>query len=333
MDRSPLWSGEIDIVRAIFGHAAHIDPDRLHRITPRPIAGRVVEVTLEERIGRRRLDVLATFHDDNRGLEERLVIEAKVGAVVNVETLNEYMTSARTAFGPATGLVVSAYEPVGERPTDWGFCDLENVAKLLSCEADCSVCKEIHYAVTVATKSDSVREWRALAEATRSAAIPEGWVKRGGGSSVGRPLVWFESPWLDDAEDSYVSVEVGNNYGLPTASVMVVALGMSRQNRIAFPDSLWRAISASSRTAPPLPDGIFDASVKARGAKGPAGIDASRNCVPATWSRGFSQPGWHGRGRTLRQSDGDYSALLPAAVEQGEALFEAARTFLRHGEA
>jgi predicted nucleic acid-binding protein len=93
------------------------------------------------------------------------------------------------------------------------------------------VCEEIQYAVASSIDSPAVSEWRALADATRDAVIPDTWTKRGGGSSVGRPLVVFESRWLDEkTKDCYVSVEVGNNYGLPTASVMVVACAASARS-------------------------------------------------------------------------------------------------------
>jgi hypothetical protein len=146
---------------------------------------------------------------------------------------------------------------------------------------------------------------------------------KGGGSAVGRPLVWFESWWLDADEDSYVQVEVGNNYNLPTASVMVMALAPTSTDKIVFPDRLWRALVAGSAAAPALPEGITDASARGRGARGQAGVDAQRNRVPAAWSRGFIMRGWHGRGRTLRHITGDYAALLSAAIEQGVALAEA----------
>ncbi len=94
---------------------------------------------------------------------------------------------------------------------------------------------------------------------------------------------------------------------------------------MVFPDRLWRALAVGSTVAPVLPEGITDASVRGRGARGQAEVDAQRNGVQAAWSRGFSQPGWHGRGRTLRHVNGDYAALLPAAIEQGVALFGAAR--------
>src|ERR1035441_5733738 len=152
---------------------------------------------------------------------------------------------------------------------------------------------------------------------------------KGDGSAVGRPLVYFQSGWLDADEDSYVQVEVGNNYDLPTASVMVVALALNSANKIDFPDRLWRALAAGSAVAPALSEGITDASARGRGAQGQAGVDAQRNGVPAAWSRGFSQPGWHGRGRTLRHVNGDYAALLPAAIEQGVVLFGAAKLALQ----
>jgi hypothetical protein len=334
MERNPLWIGEVDIVRAIFGHAAHANPDRLRRIAPQTISGGVVQVRLEERIARRRLDVLMRFSDGGDGADQYLVVEAKVGALIDSHTLAEYLTKVHAAYGPAQGLLVAAYEPVGKLPPGWAYRDLEEVADLLSCRDDagvltCSVCQEISYAVVSSAGSKTVGEWRALAQATSRANIPDDWVMAGGGSAVGRPLVWFQSGWLDADEDSYVQVEVGNNYDLPTASVMVVAQAQTSTDKIIFPDRLWRALVAGSAAAPALPEGITDASVRGRGAKGQAGVDAQRNGVPAAWSRGFNQPGWHGRGRTLRHINDDYSALLPAAIEQGVALFDAARRALR----
>jgi hypothetical protein len=334
MERNPLWIGEVGIVRAIFGHAAHANPDRLRRIAPQASIGRVVQVRLEERIGRRRLDVLATFNDGSGRADQYLVVEAKVGAVIDPDTLAEYLTKVQAAYGPAEGLLVAAYEPVGELPSGWVWRDLEDVAGLLSCRTDtgilaCQVCQEISYAVALSAASKTVTEWRALAQAARHADVPGEWVTKGGGSSVGRPLVYFQSWWLDADEDSYVQVEVGNNYDLPTASVMVVAQAPTPADKIVFSDRLWRALAAGATAAPPLPEGITDASVRGRGARGQAGVDAQRNGVPAAWSRGFDQSGWHARGRTLRHVNGDYAALLPAALEQGVALFEAASVVLQ----
>jgi hypothetical protein len=330
MERNPLWIGEVSIVRAIFGHAAHASPDQIRRIAPQTILGRVIQVRLEERIPTRRLDVLVKYTDGSDGPGQYLVVEAKVGALIDSDTLAEYLTKVHAAYGPAKGLLVAAYEPVGELPSGWAYRDLEDIADLLSCRNDvgtlaCAVCQEIGYAVVSSAASKTVTEWRALAQATRHAKVPGDWVTKGGGSSVGRPLVYFQSGWLDADEDSYVQVEVGNNYDLPTASVMIVALAPTPADKIDFPDRLWRAVAAGSTVAPVLPEGITDASSRGRGAQGQAGVDAQRNSVPAAWSRGFSQPGWHGRGRTLRHVHGDYVALLPAALEQGVALFEAAR--------
>jgi hypothetical protein len=163
----------------------------------------------------------------------------------------------------------------------------------------CPVCQEISYAVASSAASKTVTEWRALAQATRHANVPGDWVTKGGGSSVGRPLVYFQSGWLDADEDSYVQVEIGNNYDLPTASVMIVALAPTPAGKIVFPDRLWRGLVVGVTVAPALPEGITDASVRGRGARGQAGVDAQRNSVPAAWSRGFNQPGWHSRGRTI----------------------------------
>lgn len=146
---------------------------------------------------------------------------------------------------------------------------------------------------------------------------------------MGRPLVFFQSPWLDENEDCYAQVEVGNNYGKPTASAKLVAMAPTTHGKIRFPDRLWRALVAGSTSAPVLPSGISDASPSGHGAKGQAGADARRVGVPAAWSCGFSMQGWHSRGRTLRHGDGDYAALLPAAMEQGVALFETAKRTLQ----
>ena len=278
--------------------------------------------------------MLVTFKDGSDGADQYLVVEAKVGAVVDPVTLAEYLTKVHAAYGPAEGLLVAAYEPVGELPSGWVWRDLEDVADLLSCRTDtgilaCPVCQEISYAVASSAASKTVTEWRALAQATRHASVPGDWVTKGGGSSAGRPLVYFQSWWLDADEDSYVQVEVGNNYDLPTASVMVVALAPAAAGKIVFSDRLWRTLAAGAVAAPALPEGITDASVRGRGARGQAGVDARRNGVPAAWSRGFDRSGWHGRGRTLRHVNGDYAALLPAALEQGVALFEAARLVMQ----
>ena len=334
MERSPLWIGEVDIVRAIFGHAAYVNPNRLRQIASPAIFGRVVQVSLEERVARRRLDVLVTFDHGGDEAHEYLIVEAKVGGLVDSGTLDEYLAKVHAVYGPATGLVVAAYEPVGKLPPGWAYRDLEEIADLLSCRDDaglltCSVCQEIRYAVASSAASKTVTEWRALVQATRHANIPGDWVMKGGGSSVGRPLVWFQSQWLDASENSYVQVEVGNNYDLPTASVMVVAQAPASTDKVTFPDRLWRALARGSSAVPAIPEGVTDASPRGRGAKGQAGLDARRNGVPAAWSRGFSMPGWHGRGRTLRHIDGDYAALLPAALEQGTALFEAAKRALQ----
>jgi hypothetical protein len=334
MERNPLWIGEVDIVRAIFGHAAHADSSRLRRIAPRAISGHAVQISLEERIPRRRLDVLVRFSDDGCGGHKYLIVEAKVGAVVDSSTLAEYLDKVHAAFGQASGLLVAAYEPVGKLPPGWAYQDLEEVASLLSCRdsngsSTCQVCEEIRYAVVSSAASKTVAEWRALAQATASASIPGDWIAKGGGSSVGRPLVFFQSQWLDENEDCYVQVEVGNNYGLPRASVMIVAMAPTAAAKVVFPDRLWQVLLAAAETAPALPDGITDASTSGRGARGQVGADAQRIGVPTAWSRGFSMHGWHGRGRTLRHTDGDYAALLPSAVEQGVALFRVAKHALQ----
>jgi len=162
------------------------------------------------------------------------------------------------------------------------------------------------------TEGDSMGP-QAAPESPAGTSIPAGWLMKGTGSAVDRPLVYFHSDRLDAEEDSYVQVEVGNSYGLPTASVMVVAQAPTPIDKIDFPDRLWRAVAV----APALPAGVTDASTRARGAQGRAGADAKRNNVPAAWSRGFSQSGWHGRGPTLRHVNGDYAALLPARDPAG----------------
>lgn len=337
MERNPLWIGEVDIVRAIFGHAAHADPGRLRRIAPQAISGHASQISLEERIPRRRLDVLVRFGHGSGGGDQYLVVEAKVGAVVDFGTLAEYLDKVHAAFGQAAGLLIAAYKPVGKLPPGWTYQDLEEVANLLSCRGGdgsltCQVCEEIRYAVVSSAASKTVTEWRALAQATASANIPDEWIVKGSGSSVGRPLVFFQSQWLDGNEDCYVQVEVGNNYGLPAASVMIVAMAPAAAAKIAFPDRLWQVLVAAAEAAPALPDGITDASTSGRGARGQVGADARRIGVPTAWSRGFSMQGWHGRGRALRHRDGDYAALLPAAVEQGLALFGVAKRALEFAD-
>jgi hypothetical protein len=67
VERNPLWLGEVNIVRAIFGHAANADADRLLGIAPKGLTGKASRVALEERIQGRRLDVLVAFADDDEG--------------------------------------------------------------------------------------------------------------------------------------------------------------------------------------------------------------------------------------------------------------------------
>jgi hypothetical protein len=161
--------------------------------------------------------------------------------------------------------------------------------------------------------------------------IPDDWDKHGSGSSVGRPLVWFESPWLDDNENSYVTVEAGNYYGAPRASAMLVASARKAKKKVVFPDKLWKALARGYAEAPALPPGVTDASPKGRGAKDKrAAADARRCGVPATWSLGFNlKEGGHRRGRVLRHVDDDFNALLPAAVQQGVALHDIAKKMMR----
>ena len=244
MNRRPLWIGEVDIVRAIFGHAANADLERLRRVWPGDPAGRITDAVLEPRHGRRRLDLLVSADDRTNGRPGRwLVVEAKVGAVVDAGTLADYLASATKQHGPSVGLLVAPYEPVGALPSGWRYRDLADVADQLRCPASgrsaCAVCEEIGYAVSKSLSSPRVAEWRSLTDATRQAAIPSNWTPAGGGSSVGRPLVWFQSPWLDHNEDSYVQVEVGNRFGFPAASVMLVAQAASPGERTVFPDRLW----------------------------------------------------------------------------------------------
>lgn len=148
MNRNPLWIGEVAIVRAIFGHAAHVDADRCRRITPTPMSGRVAELRLEEKIGRRRLDVLVGLADDGGASRRYLVVEAEVGALVDFDTLNDYLDKVRDSYGPAQGLLVTAYQPVGDLPPGWHYRDLGEVAGQLSCRTsspitNCGVCEEI----------------------------------------------------------------------------------------------------------------------------------------------------------------------------------------------
>lgn len=331
MNRRPLWIGEVDIVRAIFGHAANADLERLRRIWPGDPVGRITDAVLEPRLGRRRLDLLVSAGDRADGRPGRwLVVEAKVGAVVDAGTLADYLASAAKQHGPSAGLLVAPYEPVGALPSGWRHRDLADVADQLSCPASgrpaCAVCEEIGYAVSESVSSPRVAEWRSLTDATRQAAIPSDWTIAGGGSSVGRPLVWFQSPWLDHNEDSYVQVEVGNRFGLPAASAMLVAQAASPGERVAFPDRLWSSLALGAAAAPALATGVIDGSSRSRGARDRrvAG-DARRNAVPPTWSLGYDMKGWHGRGRVIRHSGDDYGALLPAAIGQGIALYEVAR--------
>jgi len=334
MGHHPLWIGEVDLVRAIFGHAANTRPDRLLRIASEELVGQVTQAVLEQRLGSRRLDVLvSTSGEDSGGLPGRwLVVEAKVGAVVDTDTLAEYLADVQNQYGPATGLLVAPYQPIGDLPPGWEFRDLTDVADQLSCSHDvppCAICDEIRYAVSVSVAAPRVTEWRALTDATRRTAIPDDWVPAGSGSSVGRPLVWFQSPWLDPNQDSYVQVEVGNRFGLPAASVMLVALASNRGERVVFPDRLWNALAHGSAVTPALRNGITDGSRRGRGARDRiVADDARRNGVPPTWSLGYNMKGWHGRGRVLQHASGDYGVLLPAAIEQGAALYEVANQAL-----
>ena len=337
MSRYPLWIGEVDIVRAMFGHAANVGPERLLQLWPDELAGHVIQAVLEQRLGSRRLDVLVSARDEDSGGQPRrwLVVEAKVGAVVDADTLAEYLDSVRKRYGPAAGLLVAPYKPIGDLPSDWGYRDLMHVAKRLSCPvsdsvAPCAVCEEIRYAVSESVSSARVAEWRSVTSATRRTAIPHDWVSAGSGSSVGRPLVWFQSPWLDANEDSYVQVEVGNRFGLPAASVMLVVLAANPGERAVFPDRLWNALALGCAAAPTLAEGVTDGSNRRRGARDRLiADDARRNGVPPTWSLGYNMKGWHGRGRVLQHDNGDYGVLLPAAIDQGIALYEVAMQALR----
>jgi hypothetical protein len=335
MKRNPLWLGEVDIVRAIFGHAANADPDRLLRDAPKELTGRVSQVTLEERMKGRRLDVLVTVTGESGNGDQRLVVEAKVGAVVDFDTLAEYSRTVRPQGGLAVGLLVAPYQPVGQLPPGWYLQDLTDVADRLSCPPSggataCTVCHEISYAISEAAASDRVAEWRALTSASRYAGIPDDWVMKGDGSSVGRPLVYFQSPWLGAAENAYVQVEAGNYYGSPRAAVMLLARAPSEAERVVFPDELWQVLAHGSASAPALTDGVTDASLRGRGAKDEqAAIDAGRNGVPPAWSLGFNMKGWHRRGRILRHPHDDYHALVPVAIHQGLALFNVASQALQ----
>jgi hypothetical protein len=220
VDRNPLWLGEVDIVRAIFGHAANAAPNRLLLIAPKELRGQVSGVALEQKIKGRRLDVLVTFSSDAKEGAQWLVVEAKVGAVVDFDTLAEYLTKVQPQGGLAAGLLVAPYRPIGQMPPGWYWLDLADAAERLHCissgtDSPCAVCNEISYAVAEAVASDRVTEWRALINASAIAGFPDDWVSKGDGSSVGRPLVYFQSPWLSAAEDSYVQVEVGNYFGKP----------------------------------------------------------------------------------------------------------------------
>lgn len=133
MQRNPLWTGEVDIVRAIFGHAANVDSYRLLSLVEKQRPDRVVQMSLEERIGNRRLDVLVTFGDDDRSASEELVVEAKVGAVVEAGTLAEYLAKVQARTGLASGLLVAPYQPVGLLPSGWAYQDLRDVTGQLGC--------------------------------------------------------------------------------------------------------------------------------------------------------------------------------------------------------
>ena len=117
MDRCPLWIGEVDLVRAVFGHAVNTDPGRLLRVASGQPAERVIQFALEQRLGKRRLDVLLTIGDDAGRPGRWVVVEAKVGAVVDFDTLSDYLTGIEDRYGPATGLLVAPYEPVGPLPS------------------------------------------------------------------------------------------------------------------------------------------------------------------------------------------------------------------------
>jgi hypothetical protein len=96
--------------------------------------------------------------------------------------------------------------------------------------------------------------------------------------------VFVQSQWLDENEDCDVKVEVGNIFGLPTASVMLVVMAPDAAAKIVFPDRLWQVLAAAAETAPALPDGITNASTSGRGARGQVGADARRIGVPTAWS-------------------------------------------------
>jgi hypothetical protein len=263
-------------------------------------------------------------------------VEAKVGAVVDFDTLAEYLSKVQPLGGVAAGLLVAPYRPIGQLPPGWHLLDLADVAEFLRCPPSggnsvCPVCAEISYAVSVAVASSQVTEWRALTSASAGAGFPDDWVRKGDGSSVGRPLVYFQSPWLNAAEDAYVQVEVGNYYGKPRTSTLLVASAPSQTERVVFPEKLWQVLKVASASAPPLPGGVTDASPRGRGAKDPqASGDARRIGVPPEWSLGFNMKGWHGRGRVLRHPHDDYPALVTAATQQGVALFNLASQALQN---
>jgi hypothetical protein len=294
-----------------------------------------MQVALEQRLGKGRLDVLMTVGNDAGRPGRWVVVEAKVGAVVDFETLADYLTGIEDRYGPATGLLVAPYEPVGPLPPGWEYQDLEVVADQLGCPGpvagmSCAVCEEIQYAVAGSVASARVTEWRALTDATRQAALPDDWRLEASGSSVGRPLVWLQSPWLDSRKDSYVQVEIGNRFGLAAASVMLVAAGTEKRQKVVFPDRLWRVLAAGHAFLPALTGGVADTSRRGRGARDPQVADgARRNGVPPAWSLGYDMKGWHGRGRVLRHAHDDYDMLLPAAIEQGMALYDIARQALQ----
>ena len=207
----------------------------------------------------------------------------------------------RLYTGHAEGVLVTAYEPVGQLPPGWTSWDLENVASLLSCRSGARGFGVPGVPGDQLRRRDgrrvkTVTEWRILAEATSHASIPAGWVLKGSGSSVGRPLVLFQSPWLDAGEDSFVQVEVGNNYDLPTASVMVVAMAPTRADKIVFPDRLWQALAARN---PPLPPSFLVTSptpAQEAGVPETGGHRRTAQCCPpsmVSWFRhaGLAWPG------------------------------------------
>lgn len=331
MERQPLWIGEVGIVRALFAHAAHADDSGLltwvREVRPEhAITG--VGVELEVRLGRRRRDAVLTCTgatSDGRPGTSIVVVEAKVGALVDNGTLGHYVG----ARGPAVGVLVAAYMPAGELPAPWRHADLEETAEHLRCKTrrPCPVCDEIRFAVAHACATKRVWWLRQLAETARTVEKPAGWSLLGEGSSVGRPLVFFASPYVNE-EWWRVHVELGLSKwtGRLEAAVMLAAEGVTG-SKVSFPEAAWHKLGRAARGgAPPLPEGVADTSLDRYGGstqdRAQLQLAAAAAGCPAAWTKGYNMKGWHARGRKLHHAEDNPEALLAAAFEQGQALYE-----------